>query len=55
MTQEKKYIDYWIGHSSGEVKERWKYKRQVLEDRINRLNNQRDAERQQLGRQWNAQ
>jgi hypothetical protein len=55
MTQERKYIDYWIGHSSGEVKERWKYRRQVLEDRINRLNNERDAERQQLGRQWNAQ
>lgn len=54
MKQERKYIDYWIDHSSGEVKEQWKYKKQVLEDRMNRLDEERDAAKKQLGRQWNG-
>jgi serine/threonine protein kinase len=54
MKQERKYIDYWIDHSSGEVKEQWKYKKQVLEDRMNRLDGERDAAKKQLGRQWNG-
>jgi serine/threonine protein kinase len=54
MKQERKYIDYWIDHSSGEVKEQWKYKKQVLDDRMNRLDEERDAAKKQLGRQWNG-
>jgi serine/threonine protein kinase len=54
MKQERKYIDYWIDHSSGEVKEQWKYKKQVLDDRMNRLDGERDAAKKQLGRQWNG-
>ncbi|MBV8216225.1 MAG: protein kinase [Verrucomicrobia bacterium] len=54
MKQEKKYIDYWIDHSSGEVKEQWKYKKKVLEDRMNRLDDEKDAARKQLGRQWSG-
>jgi len=54
MKQERKYIDYWIDHSSGEVKEQWKYKKQVLEDRMNRLDEERDTAKKQLGRQWNG-
>ncbi|HYZ73440.1 MAG TPA: PEGA domain-containing protein, partial [Chthoniobacterales bacterium] len=54
MKQERKYIDYWIDHSSGEVREQWKYKKQVLEDRMNRLDGERDAAKKQLGRQWNG-
>ena len=54
MKQERKYIDYWIDHSSGEVKEQWKYKKQVLQDRMNRLDEERDAAKKQLGRQWNG-
>ena len=53
MKQERKYIDYWIGHSSGEVKEQWKYKQKVLEDRMNHLDEDKDAAKKQLGRQWN--
>src|SRR5580704_5980903 len=53
MKQEKKYIDYWVDHSSGEVKEEWKYKRKVLEDRINRMDGEKDAAKQQLKHQWN--
>jgi serine/threonine protein kinase len=54
MKQERKYIDYWIDHSSGEVKEQWKYKKQVLEDRMNRLDEEKDAAKKQLGRQMNG-
>jgi hypothetical protein len=53
MKQEKKYIDYWVDHSSGEVKEQWKYKRKVLEDRIDRMDGEKDAAKQQLKHQWN--
>jgi PEGA domain len=55
MNQERKYIDYWIGHSSGGVKEQWKYKKKVLEDRMNHLDGERDAAKKQLGREWNGQ
>jgi serine/threonine protein kinase len=54
MKQQRKYIDYWIDHSSGEVKEQWKYKKQVLDDRMNHLDEERDAAKKQLGRQWNS-
>ncbi|MBV9876445.1 MAG: protein kinase [Verrucomicrobia bacterium] len=54
MKQERKYIDYWIDHSSGEVKEQWKYKKQVLDDRMNRLGEEKDAAKKQLGRQWSG-
>ncbi len=53
MQQEKKYMDYQVDHSSGGAKEEWKYKRKVLEDRLGRLNSDRDAAKQQLKRQWN--
>jgi serine/threonine protein kinase len=53
MKQQEKYIDYWIDHSSGEVKEQWKYKKKVLEDRMGRLDGEKDAAKQQLKRQWN--
>ncbi len=53
MKQEKKYVDYWVDHSSGEVKEQWKYKRKVLEDRIGRMDGEKDAAKQQLKHQWN--
>ncbi|HTD16366.1 MAG TPA: protein kinase [Chthoniobacterales bacterium] len=52
MKQERKYIDYWIDHSSGEVKEQWKYKKQVLDNRMNHLDEERDAAKKQLGKQW---
>jgi serine/threonine protein kinase len=53
MKQEMKYIDYWIDHSSGEVKEQWKYKKRVLEDRMSHLGGDRDAARKALQREWN--
>jgi serine/threonine protein kinase len=52
MKQEKKYIDYWVDHSSGQVKEQWRYKKKVLEDRMSRLDEEKDAARKALERQW---
>ena len=53
MKQERKYVDYWIDHSSGEVKEQWKYKKQVLENRMSRFDSEKDAAKKALKRQWN--
>jgi hypothetical protein len=53
MKQEKKYIDYWIDHSSGEVREQWKYKKKVLEYRMNHLDEEKDAAKKALNRKWN--
>jgi len=53
MKQQKRYIDYWIDHSSGEVKEQWKYKKKVLEDRMDHLDGDKDAAKKVLRRQWN--
>jgi hypothetical protein len=55
MKQERKYIDYWVDHSSGEVKEQWKYKKQVLQDRMSHLDAEKDAAKNALNRQWNSQ
>jgi serine/threonine protein kinase len=53
MKQEKKNIEYWIDHTSGATKEQWKYKKQVLEDRMNQLDQQKDRAKDSLKRQWN--
>ena len=53
MKQEKKYIEYWIDHSSGSTKEQWKYKKQVLEDKLDRLDEQKDRAEDTLKKKWN--
>ena len=53
MKQEKKYIEYWIDHTSGATQEQWKYKKKVLEGRMDHLDDEKDAAKQQLKRQWN--
>jgi serine/threonine protein kinase len=53
MKQEKKYIEYWIDHTSGAAKEKWKYKKQVLEDKMDQLDDQKDRAEDSLKRQWN--
>jgi serine/threonine protein kinase len=53
MKQEKKYIEYWIDHSSGTTKEQWKSKKKVLEDKMDRLDEQKDQAKDSLKRKWN--
>jgi serine/threonine protein kinase len=53
MKQEKRYIEYWIDHSSGSTKEQWKYKQQVLEDKMDRLDEQKDNAKDALKKKWN--
>jgi hypothetical protein len=53
MKQQKKYLDYWIDHSSGLTKDQWKSKKQQLEDQMDRLDEQRDRAKDDLKRKWN--
>jgi serine/threonine protein kinase len=53
MKQEKKYIEYWIDHTSGASKDQWKYKKKVLEDKMDQLDDQKDRAEDSLKRQWN--
>ncbi|HZC36835.1 MAG TPA: hypothetical protein VE242_14525, partial [Chthoniobacterales bacterium] len=53
MKQEKKYIEYWIDHTSGAAQEQWKYKEKVLEDKMDQLDDQKDRAKDALKRQWN--
>src|SRR5258708_964390 len=52
MKQEKKYIEYWIDHSSGSAQERWKSKKNVLEDKLDQLDDQKDRAKDSLKRKW---
>jgi hypothetical protein len=52
MKQEKKYIEYWIDHSSGSTQERWKSKKKVLEDKLDQLDDQKDRAKDSLKRKW---
>ncbi len=52
MKQEKKYFEYWIDHSSGTVKEQWKYKKKVLEDKMDQLDDQKDRAKDSLKQKW---
>jgi hypothetical protein len=53
MKQEKKYIEYRIDHTSGAAQEQWKYKKQVLEDKMDKLDDLKDRAKDSLKRQWN--
>lgn len=53
MKQQKKYLEYWIDHSSGAAKEQWKYKKQLLEDKMSQLDQQKDQAKDDLKRRWN--
>jgi serine/threonine protein kinase len=53
MKQEKKYIEYRIDHTFGATKEQWKYKKQALEDKMDKLDDQKDRAKDSLKRQWN--
>jgi serine/threonine protein kinase len=53
MKQQKKYLEYWIDHSSGPTKDQWKSKKQQLEDQMDRLDEQRDQAKDDLKRKWN--
>ncbi len=52
MKQEKKYFEYWIDHSSGAVKDRWKYKKKVLEDKMDQLDDLKDRAKDSLKQKW---
>jgi serine/threonine protein kinase len=52
MKQEKKYIEYWIDHSSGSTKDQWKAKKKVLEDKLDQLDDQKDRAKDSLKRKW---
>jgi serine/threonine protein kinase len=52
MKQEKKYIEYWIDHSSGSTKDQWKAKKKVLEDKMDRLDDQKDKAKDSLKQKW---
>jgi serine/threonine protein kinase len=52
MKQEKKYIEYWIDHSSGSTKDQWKSKKKALEDKMDRLDDQKDQAKDSLKRKW---
>ena len=52
MKQEKKYIEYWIDHSSGSTKDQWKSKKNVLEDKMDQLDEQKDRAKDSLKRKW---
>jgi len=52
MKQEKNYFEYWIDHSSGAVKERWKYKKKVLEDKMDQLDDLKDRAKDSLKLKW---
>jgi serine/threonine protein kinase len=52
MKQEKKYIEYWIDHSSGSTKDQWKAKKKVLEDKMDQLDDQKDRAKDSLKRKW---
>jgi serine/threonine protein kinase len=52
MKQEKKYIEYWIDHSSGSTKDQWKSKKKALEDKMDRLDDQKDKVKDSLKRKW---
>jgi hypothetical protein len=52
MKQEKKYIEYWIDHSSGSTKDQWKSKKNVLEDKMDQLDDQKDSAKDSLKRKW---
>lgn len=52
MKQEKKYIEYWIDHSSGSTKEQWKSKKKVLEDKMDQLDEQKDRAKDALKAKW---
>jgi serine/threonine protein kinase len=52
MDQEKDYLDYWIDHSSGNAQEKLKNRKKALEDRMDHLDDEKDAAKQQLKHQW---
>jgi serine/threonine protein kinase len=52
MKQEKKYIEYWIDHSSGSTKDKWEAKKKVLEDKMDQLDDQKDRAKDSLKRKW---
>ena len=52
MEQEKDYLDYWIDHRSGNAQEKLKYKKKALEDRMDHLDDEKDAAKKQLKHQW---
>jgi serine/threonine protein kinase len=52
MKQEKKYIEYWIDHSSGSTKDQWKSKKKVLEDKMDQLDDQKDRAKDSLKQKW---
>ena len=52
MKQEKKYLEYWIDHSSGSAKDQWKSKKKVLEDKMDQLDDDKDRAKDSLKRKW---
>jgi serine/threonine protein kinase len=52
MKQEKKYLEYWIDHSSGSTKDQWKSKKKGLEDKMDQLDEQKDRAKDSLKRKW---
>jgi hypothetical protein len=53
MKQQKKYFEYWIDHTSGAAKDQWKYRKKVLEDKMDKLDDQKDQAKDSLKKQWN--
>ena len=53
LKREKDYDDYQIDHSEGATKDRWKRKKDDVERRLDQLDDQEDAAKEVLKRQWN--
>jgi len=40
-------------HSSGAAQEQWKYKKQGVEQRLDKIDDQKDAAKEELKHRWN--
>ena len=49
----KDYYDNQADHSEGATKEKWKMKKDEVDQRLDQLDDQKDAAKDALKRQWN--
>jgi hypothetical protein len=53
LKREKDYYEYQEDHSSGAAQEQWKYKKQGVEQRLDKIDDQKDAAKEELKHRWN--
>jgi hypothetical protein len=53
MERAKDYYDYQADHSEGTAKEKWQAKKDEADHNLDRLDDQKDAAKKALKRQWN--